>query len=332
MKEVTITTNKISSLSDHAWQIWPGWEVPVYLFLGGLTAGIMIISALMIIRGNEKKYPTATNQLILGAPILISLGMLALFIHLGHKLSVWAFFITFRPTSPISWGAWILVLVYPVTILMILGKLKAGYPKAYEYIENRIKKSSLNKYIKYYHKVVEFSEKHIKTLAAIALPVGLGLGVYTGVFLSTFVARPFWNSAILGPLFLVSGSSTAAALAILYAKKQEEKKYFTGIDLGLIITELVIFALFIIGMLTSSQANSEAINIILGGPLTAWFWILIIFMGLVLPAFLEILELNGKHLPSYLSPVLVLAGGLILRFVILQGAFMARNIHIKELM
>jgi hypothetical protein len=42
--------------------------------------------------------------------------------------------------------------------------------------------------------------------------LGVGLGIYTGILLNTMVARPLWNSAILGPLFLVSGLSAGAAV------------------------------------------------------------------------------------------------------------------------
>ena len=44
-------------------------------------------------------------------------------------------------------------------------------------------------------------------LQRIGLPgvAGLALGIYTGILLSAMVARPLWNSAVLGPLFLFSG-------------------------------------------------------------------------------------------------------------------------------
>ena len=42
------------------------------------------------------------------------------------------------------------------------------------------------------------------------LRFGIALGIYTGILLSAMVARPLWNSAILGPLFLFSGLSAAA--------------------------------------------------------------------------------------------------------------------------
>ena len=45
------------------------------------------------------------------------------------------------------------------------------------------------------------------------------LGIYTGILLNTMVARPLWNSAILGPLFLFSGLSAGAALIHLATRR-----------------------------------------------------------------------------------------------------------------
>lgn len=332
MKEVTITTNKISSLSDHAWQIWPGWEIPFYLFVGGLTAGIMVIAALMVINGNEKKYRTAANRLIVWAPVFISLGMLALFIHLGHKISVWAFYITFQPSSPISWGAWILLLVYPVTIMMTLAALREGYPQLYKKAEKLLKSFKKDSWLRRFRSAIKFAEEKRMIFAWISVPVGIFLGVYTGVFLSTFSARPFWNSSILGPLFLVSGVSSAAAFTALISRDTDERGYFAKTDIFLIIAEISIFVIYFVGMFSSSQAHIDAVKIIFGGELTAYFWIFIFGVGLVAPAVLEFFELRGKHIPYYIAPSMVLLGGFFLRIIILQGELVARNNYIKNIM
>ncbi len=62
-----------------------------------------------------------------------------------------------------------------------------------------------------------------RLLAGINVALGVALGIYTGVQLSGFNARPFWHSAVLGPLFLVSGLSTGAAVIILGARTAEER-------------------------------------------------------------------------------------------------------------
>ena len=44
--------------------------------------------------------------------MLLNAGMGALFLDLTHKLYVWRIYTTFQPTSPMSWGSWVLLLVY----------------------------------------------------------------------------------------------------------------------------------------------------------------------------------------------------------------------------
>ena len=50
------------------------------------------------------------------------------------------------------------------------------------------------------------------------MALGVVLGIYTGILLSAFGARPLWNSAVLGLLFLISGLSSAAAFVHMVAK------------------------------------------------------------------------------------------------------------------
>ena len=50
--------------------------------------------------------------------------------------------------------------------------------------------------------------------------LGVALGIYTGILLSSLGARPLWNSALLGPLFLASGLSAAAAFVHLVARRR----------------------------------------------------------------------------------------------------------------
>ena len=319
MTEVTITTNKVQNLVGSNLHVW-GWEVPVYLFLGGLTAGILVIVSYMILRSKGKNFAQTTGRLVFLAPIALSIGMLALFLDLEHKLYVWRFYTTFKITSPMSWGSWVLLLVYPLSILAILGTFREGFPKIFARIEGFIKSQKiLKKHINKFYLLFDFPKKHIKLVAKLTIPVGMLLGIYTGILLSALSARPFWNSALMGPLFLVSGVSTAAALVVLLSKEHSEKVFFTKVDIGLIFVELGILFLFIIGMLSSSAQHQEAVKLILGGELTAFFWIIVVGLGLMLPAFLETMELRGKKVPAAIAALLVLVGGVLLRFVIVEA-------------
>ena len=88
----------MNHLIDPALSVW-GWEIPVYLFLGGITAGILIISGLVALFDQEDRFPFAGGKLALVGPIAISLGMVALFLDLEHKLFVWRFY-TWRSQKP----------------------------------------------------------------------------------------------------------------------------------------------------------------------------------------------------------------------------------------
>lgn len=317
--EVTITTNKMNHLVDPTLHIW-GWEVPLYLFLGGITAGILIIVSFILLKDKDGKSHIIANRLALLAPVLLTLGMVALFMDLEHKLYVWRFYTAFRITSPMSWGSWILLLVYPISLLLILTTFREGFSKAYLWIDSYTQsKPKMQKYLWAYFRLFDFSEKYRSSIARIAIPVGILLGIYTGILLSSFGARPFWNSSIIGPIFLVSGVSTAAALVVLFSKDHEEIEFFTKIDIWLITGEISLLILFIIGMLSSSEQHLKAIQLILGGEMTTYFWVFFFGIGLLLPAFLEFMELKGREIPGSIAASLVLFGGILLRFVIVEA-------------
>ncbi|MBT4792925.1 MAG: polysulfide reductase NrfD [Halobacteriovoraceae bacterium] len=307
-REIIITSNKHNHLIEPQLHIW-GWEVPVYLFFGGLAAGIILVTAMAIIYDKKKELPYSYNKLVIFAPTLLSVGMLALFMDLEYKLHVFRFYTTFQITSPMSWGSWILMIFYPASILLTLGTIKEGWPKVYQLIKE----------ISYVNLLVTFSEKNLLKVAYIAIPIGSALGVYTGILLSAYVARPFWNSSLIGPIFLVSGISTGLALVLLLTKDKYEHHFISKIDFGLIILEVCLVGLFIISMLSSSEKSLESIQLILGGELTTQFWVFFIGVGLLTPLILEFIELKGKYVPKKLPALLVLFGGLMFRFVMVSG-------------
>ncbi len=304
MHEEILITARSNPPVDPVMHIW-GWEISVYLFLGGLTAGIMFFSALMLLLNRDEEAPFSVNRLSLLAPVVLSLGMATLFLDLEHKLFVWRFYTTFEPTSPMSYGAWILVLVYPITLLQVLSTLRSGYPLLASLLTGTRPE-----------RVLLVCERWRRPIAWAAIPVAVALGIYTGILLSAFSARPFWNTGLLGPLFLVSGLSTGAALIALIARRHSEKRLFTLIDAGLILTELVIVALLLVNLSTGAQPQLDAAARLLGGDYTAWFWGAFVALGLLIPLLLEAAEIRATlRSLALLAPVLVLVGGYVLRVI-----------------
>jgi len=292
-----------SRFVDPQLHVW-GWEIPVYLFLGGMAAGAMILTALMAARPERSR---VARWLPFAAPILVSAGMGALFLDLAYKLHVWRFYLAFRWTSPMSWGAWILLVVYPVTILQGLAALAddqaEGLARRAGPLAGLVRKARA------------FALPREGALRTWAIATGIGLGVYTGILLSTLGARALWGSALLGPLFLVSGVSTGAALLMLFRVTPEERHFLARWDLLAIGLEVALLVLLLAGMVSGDAQSQGAAALLLGGRFTAQFWALVVIAGLAVPALLELLETKLHLRATWIAPALVLVGGLSLRWI-----------------
>ncbi len=299
-----------SPFTDPQLHVW-GWEIPVYLFLGGFTAGIMILSGWALWKGRRNPRPQtsfalASSGLFLVGLGAISLGMLALFLDLAHEPYVWRLYLTMKPWSPMSWGAWILLLVYPVLLagvlldppLFVLQRVPALAPLA---------------------RALAASLGLRRAIGFVAIATGVGLGIYTGVLLSGLGARPLWSSGLLGPLFLVSGLSTGAAFAHWASPEPEERRQMAWLDNLFLTIELGLIGLFLIGLLTSTAAHAEAARLLLGGRYTAVFWVGVVGLGIVLPLLIQTLAVTERVAHTPVAPILVLTGGLVLRFVLVSA-------------
>lgn len=313
MIEEIITSGRHNPEIDPMLHIW-GWEIPLYLFIGGLVAGILFFSALLTLMGKENKYVTAVKWMPISAPILIAIGLLALLLDLSHLLYFWQLFTNVRWESPMSWGAWTLLIMTPLSAIWAFSWFPDIFPNfdlKFDLIKNILKWTI-----------------SVRTYIAWSLIVlSVILGIYTGILLSAFNARPFWNTSIMGPLFLTSGLSTGAAATILFSKNHDEKIYFAKIDLGLITVELFFIIHLFMGALAGTKVHIEAAMMFLGGPYTTSFWIFVVLMGLVIPAFLEALELNKYKIPSFVPALLVIIGGLLLRFIVVDAGQASRWLY-----
>jgi formate-dependent nitrite reductase membrane component NrfD len=213
LEATTTRANPGIDPSLHAW----GWEIVVYLFLGGLVAGIFVLAASLELRSGEKPRGDALRLMPFGALALLSVGMLALWLDLAHKLWAWRFYLFFHATSPMSWGAWILLLIYPVGLLLGLGSM--GEARR-EWLRGRTP-GALKGLLE---TSFGWADGRRRGILVTSVAMGVALGIYTGLLLGTMPARILWNSAVLGPLFLASGISTGAALLLLLPLEEKERK------------------------------------------------------------------------------------------------------------
>jgi len=313
MKEELIVSGRMNQLIDPHLHIWH-WQISLYLFLGGMAAGILAIAALYFIRGREQDFRTAVRITPFLAPVLLVLGLFVLFIDLRHKLYFWQLYTNIRLQSPMSWGAWTLMVITPVSFIWCALHIKELFPK-------------WDWKFQLLYDIETFFNKYKKALAWIMLIYAIMLGIYTGILLSAFNARPLWNTSILGPLFLASGLSAGAAATLVLSKDKEERKQFARIDLVLIGIELFLIIHMFMGFLASTQVQIDAAELFLGGPYTMSFWIFVVVLGMLIPALLEIMELGKYFIPVRIPAFLVIFGSLVLRFVIVYAGQVSRWLY-----
>lgn len=319
MQEELFTSGRNIPNVDPYLDVWH-WPIALYLFLGGLAAGILFFAALLYILGKDGEFPGAVKKATVIPPIALSVGLLALIYDLTHPLYSWQLYTTFRIESPMSWGAWVLLIVTPISFLWTFSY----YREAFGNIESRLR---LFDRLRFLERIEKWVIANRKKMAYALIPLSLILGVYTGILLSAFNARPLWNNAILGPLFLVSGLSTGAAAIILMSKSVKEKHLFGKIDLGLILVELALIAHMIMGYYAGSQVQLEAVELLVGGEFTLVFFGGVVLLGLLVPAFLEGVEIMGLRIPVVIPAMLVIIGGLVFRFVMVEAGQLTRYLY-----
>jgi formate-dependent nitrite reductase membrane component NrfD len=333
------TTTRHNPLVDPVLSVW-SWEIPLYLFVGGIVAGLMIlggIAMLRLARGEDTKTYFSLHA-PLAAFMLLNLGMGALFLDLAHKLYVWAVYLTFQPSSPMSWGSWVLIIVYPLLLASALIRL----PEAWPWLARKLPA------VKRWSETLLAHPRWVHSLAWLNIALGVALGIYTGILLSTMVARPLWNVSILGPLFLVSGLSAGAALlhllSVLLPPKRPapqgliggaigalvqplgaeapEKGTANGLiraDVGLLAVELLMLGLLLIGLVTATASHAAAFDLLMSGRFAVAFWGVLVVAGIVVPLLLQGLELSHRIPHTVVPAILVLAGGYTLRWLMVNA-------------
>ena len=128
-------------------------------------------------------------------------------------------------------------------------------------------------------------------------------------------ALPFWTDArLMGALFLASGASTgmAAISLLLYLSGESAGEGFSKVkraDRYAIMFEIVVLVAFLVLL-------GGAARPLVSGQLAPLFWGGLVVVGLVIPL---LVDLAGLKLPGAVPAALVLAGGFILRYVIVMA-------------
>lgn len=288
----------------HEW----GLLIVLYLFLGGLSAGLLALSALATLFGGERFRRTACVG-AWTAPWPVLAGTALLVFDLGQPFYFWKLLVALEPQSPMWLGTW---------LLTIFSMVSVPYANLFLPVSIRVW-------------APDDVPRWRRRLAIAGLPLGLGVGIYTGVLLGVLVARPLWNTPLLAQLFLISALSSAAALLLLllrHAATEQEHRALAGADAALIAVELGVLAWMLVDARTSTASANAAVTLLTHGAYGWVFWLGVVGLGLALPLVLETAELtSGANRPGWqwlaqgapTAPLFVLIGGFALRWVIVYA-------------
>lgn len=276
--------------------VW-GWQPSLYLFLGGMGAGAMVMAGVLWLLFKEKVRKTICAS-YWAAAIALVVGLLCLLSELTNPLRgmmLWQSFSNF--TSWMTFGAWV------VFAAVVVGGIAA--------LVSVEKVSSL----------LHLSEKAQRTVISVCAILGIVLGfcvaAYTGILLMSAPGVPFWGSPLLPCLFTVSGIDTGIALVevigCVIARREalphKAHRLMETCVVVLVVLEVIVLMVF---LLTTAGSNAQVAaygaQLLLTGGLSAWFWGLVVVCGLALPLAASVAALvRGKSAKASSAPASVAA-------------------------
>jgi formate-dependent nitrite reductase membrane component NrfD len=302
-------------VADPQW----GWWIILYFYLGGIAAGAYFMSTLIDLLGHEedRELPRIGYRIafplvcLCGLFLTIDLDRPERFWHMLFKSEVveaafhegwpltgagWSRMshaIMFKYWSPMSIGAWALLLFGLCSFLSFVGDLWPG-----SRLERLFRRGWFG-----------------RGLQVVGALIGFFIAAYTGALLSA-TNQPLWSdSTWVAPLFLTSAASTGIALMILVAEwrgvRPAALKRLERSDLWALGLELAVFA----ALLASLGGDLLAI-------LESWhgriFVVGVLVLGLLVPlAFHLRLGLSIPARGAIVAALFALFGGFLLRYALL---------------
>jgi formate-dependent nitrite reductase membrane component NrfD len=296
-----------------------GWWIILYFYLGGIAAGAYFLATLVdLIGGHKDDHEIARAGYWIAFPLVILCGIFLTvdldrperFWHMLFKSEVvhealeqgwpgtgksWGTMMhafLFKWWSPMSVGAWALLVFGVCSFLSFLGSLSADGRLAHWF-----RFGSLG-----------------RALQLLGSLVGFFVAAYTGALL-TATNQPLWSdNAWIAALFLTSAGSTgmAAILLLTHLRSLPSREPIFRLehaDLWALGLELVVGLLFVasLGSLLPALLQLRQGWLLLGGFLV---------LGLIVPLALYLRE-ELRRRSAVATAVLVLLGGFVLRYSVL---------------
>ncbi|MHB1867803.1 MAG: NrfD/PsrC family molybdoenzyme membrane anchor subunit [Nitrososphaerales archaeon] len=278
------------------------WHIYGMLFFIGMGAGASLFAGAAYVFFPRQKFDVLIRVgTYLSFPIGL-IGALLLFTHVTKPFG--AYLVFSNSGSVMTWGAAFISVFLVVSLIDILvtkfrpdGNFKLG-------------------------------------TKIIAMVTSFLVATYSAVLLGALASVTIWFTPFLPWLFLSSALLTGVALIIgtssLTARGREGlSSTAKALSKTLVLLEAS-EALFILLYLVSVNASGELVNL-LQGSLALYFIIGVLLVGLALPfvadIYMSMTKAHFNYTISGISAILVLLGGLLLRYVVVMAGQMVQALH-----
>jgi formate-dependent nitrite reductase membrane component NrfD len=277
-----------------------GWWILAYFFFGGLAGGSYALGTLIRRVGSPADQALARRAFIVSflallvCPVFLiaDLGVPSRFLNLLIDASEGG--LAFKVGTPISVGAWALLVFGLFSFVSFLGALGEGSTGALTPISRMLRGG------------VGFIWNVIGTA------FGLFIAGYTGVLLAASNVA-VWADAgwVLGGLFLASGLAGSAALLLLLGGAGPSAARLETADRNFAMLEALLVVLFLV-----SVAIAGTLGRVLGVWLLLW---LVVALGIAAPLVASRMDVARRWAPTT-APALTLLGVLALRALVIFSA------------
>lgn len=260
----------------------------VYFFVIGISAGLLFFSFLSwhkeALRPLRERAAYASFALLaVGGLLLISdLSQPLRFLYIMNPLYL-------KITSPLSWGG---------LNLILCGLVSVAYLYALRKKNDRLG----------------------KTLAAVAALLALGLPVYTGFDLTVHQSRPIWNTPLIPVLFVAMAIVSGAAVSSFLAGGNEAALRMLRLYM---VWSAGAVGVMLVSMLGTTAYGGSAEELTFALMTTGTMGMIFVGLGIIAgtaaPILLMIAPFGRRQPGLMLSSLLILTGGIALRYALLMG-------------
>jgi dimethyl sulfoxide reductase membrane subunit len=263
-----------------------GMYIVAFMFLVGASAGGLIVVAGSELVGTTR-FKTLSRLAVVVSVAAVATAAGTILPDLGRPEVAWRMMTQPSFTSPLVWDMAVL------TIYLVIGGIDL-------YLLSR--------------PVVP--ERALRRMAQVALPAAVLVHSVTAWIFGLMVARPFWNTPLLAPMFITSALVSGTALVVLVALivRRTTAVRFSGSmlsSLGELMLWFIAADAFLLAaevlttLLSGSVEHQHQLQVILTGRLAPLFWTEVL-LGVVVP-FVVLTQRRWRVKPAVLATVSVLA-------------------------